>query len=267
MRNITLSIIILAMWGCHYEKKPVHFVQENEVALATPLLKASGSVIDSVSSLSASLALPGVDIRYTTDGSLPNNDSKKYEGELKVTESGVYNFRAFHPDFIPSEVSSVTFFKAGLTVDKILMENEVNPKYPGRGVHTLIDLQKGSNNFSDGKWMGFEEDVVIILKLPENSNAKTIGVGYMSAIGAWIFSPEKITVWTSDDGDNYVEAGNVELETETENASTTLKNASVTLNNSANYLKIKIENLKKIPEWHDGTGQNAWLFLDEILIW
>ena len=32
------------------------------------------------------------------------------------------------------------------------------------------------------------------------------------------------------------------------------------------YLKIKISNIGQSPEWHEGAGKKAWLFVDEIMI-
>ena len=34
----------------------------------------------------------------------------------------------------------------------------------------------------------------------------------------------------------------------------------------ARYLKIKAKNIEYCPEWHDGAGGEAWLFVDEIII-
>ena len=34
----------------------------------------------------------------------------------------------------------------------------------------------------------------------------------------------------------------------------------------ARYLKIRVANLKQIPQGKQGAGRKAWLFLDEILI-
>ena len=32
------------------------------------------------------------------------------------------------------------------------------------------------------------------------------------------------------------------------------------------YIKLIIQPLEKLPEWHAGQGNSGWLFLDEILV-
>ena len=36
--------------------------------------------------------------------------------------------------------------------------------------------------------------------------------------------------------------------------------------NKARKLKIIIENASPLPEWHEGKGKDAWLFLDEVWV-
>ena len=49
--------------------------------------------------------LPGIEVRYTTDGSMPTKQSTLYEGNLKVTETTDFTFRTFRPDGSPSDVA------------------------------------------------------------------------------------------------------------------------------------------------------------------
>jgi len=35
---------------------------------------------------------------------------------------------------------------------------------------------------------------------------------------------------------------------------------------SMRYLKIKIEGIDKVPDWHEAAGQYSWLFIDEIIL-
>ena len=51
-------------------------------------------------------------IRYTTDGSMPTMESKKYEGSLKVNETTNFTFRSFHPNGKPSDVMKVKYVKS-----------------------------------------------------------------------------------------------------------------------------------------------------------
>lgn len=56
--------------------------------------------------------LPGIEVRYTTDGSMPTKQSTLYEGNLKVTETTDFTFRTFRPDGTPSDVARTRYVKA-----------------------------------------------------------------------------------------------------------------------------------------------------------
>lgn len=55
--------------------------------------------------------LPGAEIRYTTDGSMPTKESSLYGGALKVTETTDFAFRTFRPDGSPSDVAYAKYIK------------------------------------------------------------------------------------------------------------------------------------------------------------
>lgn len=56
--------------------------------------------------------LPGTEIRYTTDGSMPAKESALYNGALKVGETTDFAFRTFRPDGSPSDVVRTKYVKA-----------------------------------------------------------------------------------------------------------------------------------------------------------
>lgn len=56
--------------------------------------------------------LPGTEIRYTTDGSMPTKESALYDGALDVEETTEFAFRTFRPDGSPSDVVRTKYVKA-----------------------------------------------------------------------------------------------------------------------------------------------------------
>lgn len=68
------------------------FIEEATVDLTTPL--------------------PGIEVRYTTDGSMPTKESTLYSGSLKVTETTDFTFRTFRSDGSPSDVARTKYVKA-----------------------------------------------------------------------------------------------------------------------------------------------------------
>ena len=56
--------------------------------------------------------LPGTEIHYTTDGSMPTRESALYDGALDVEETTEFAFRTFRPDGSPSDVVRTKYVKA-----------------------------------------------------------------------------------------------------------------------------------------------------------
>jgi hypothetical protein len=50
------------------------------------------------------------EIRYTTDGSEPTSQSSIFNSFVNLTQTTVLKAKAFHPDFLPSETVSATYF-------------------------------------------------------------------------------------------------------------------------------------------------------------
>ena len=52
-----------------------------------------------------------VEIRYTTDGSVPNRESALYEGPIDITETTLFKLRTFRPDGTAGDIVEVSFSK------------------------------------------------------------------------------------------------------------------------------------------------------------
>ena len=80
---------------------------------------------------------------------------------------------------------------------------------------------------------------------------------------SWIWRPKYFRVLISADDKTYTEMGMTDViqfnETKT-NGVMTVQQKSV----AARYLKIKLGNYGSIPEGSPGSGNKAWLFVDEI---
>ena len=71
----------------------------------------------------------------------------------------------------------------------------------------------------------------------------------------------------SNDGVNYTDEKIVENDVPQKNPNVVLKDFTAEFNNqSARYIKVKAVSIKKCPDWHPGAGQDAWMFIDEIVV-
>ena len=62
--------------------------------------------------LEVNCMMPGVEIRYTTDGTTPTLESPRYTGPMTVTETTGFTFRTFRPNGTPSDIVKTRFVKS-----------------------------------------------------------------------------------------------------------------------------------------------------------
>jgi hypothetical protein len=244
--------------------------QLDDFQLAAPLVQFESQLFQESLTISASVHFSDAYITYTTDESEPNADSERWNGSLTITQNTLLKLQAFHPDCQASELIAIPFFKVSAITDiqRVKLAKEPSPKYPGKGAKALFDLKKGSLNFRESAWMGFEgDDVEVHLEFQKKRPIQKVTASILEDHGSWIFAPFAIILWISEDGKNYEKAGEEIFPLLGENTSSGLKFLSVTTNEiQTKYLKIQVKSIPAIPTWHQGSGGKGWLFIDEILI-
>ncbi|WP_316832882.1 DUF4838 domain-containing protein [Pedobacter aquatilis] len=144
-----------------------------------------------------------------------------------------------------------------------------NNDYPAKGSRTLTDGSRGYNNFQYNYlgWLG--NDMEVVIDLGKEQAIKKITAGFLEDQRHWAFLPVKISVSFSKDN---IAFGNLNesvqslpeenYEKETHRISIDIKGIA-----TARFIKIKAENLKKLPEWRDYPNRKPWLFCDELEVY
>jgi hypothetical protein len=262
MRKIDVFFcLLLAVFSCQ-EKKKTPFLQEEEVQLVQPNIIVSNTIIDSLETITAELLLDGVVLYYTDNGEAPSRDSNKYEKPIQVVKPGVFKFKSFHPVLKSSAVSSIKIYKKGLIPKKITWHSKEPEKYKGVGDLTLINNKKASLEFSNMEWQGFETIASATVFFKELTTIKSIKIGYLCDTASWIFPPESVSVlvfFKDGTSKEIVKKTNI-LEKQ---SSRTKESIQIPIEMDVVSLKIKVSNVSSIPDWHEGRGLKAWLFMDE----
>lgn len=208
------------------------------------------------------------EIHYTLDGSEPTGNSEIYTQPLKIDKTATIRAAIFTNGIMNETFSekTIVFHKAlGAQVD---YKNEPSFKYSGSGNRTLVDGLKGSTNHRDGMWQGFQgDDLEITIDLGKVQEISSVTGSFFQRERSWIFLPTSMEVMISEDGENYSEAFTVrnEIDPKTEGAFTHDLNVSFP-GQKARYIKLKAKNLGTCPSWHRGAGDDAWLFVDEVVV-
>ena len=150
----------------------------------------------------------------------------------------------------------------------ISFTNPPSPKYPANGALTLGNGITGSKNPRDGEWLGWEgADFGIVLEPKINKPYSRISIGFLQNQGSWIFLPKSVQVEISNDGKAFVKVEKKILGNAKNDPVKIIKRVTFSFYpKDYQYIRISAENQGVCPQWHPGSGNKAWIFVDEITI-
>ena len=204
--------------------------------------------------------VPNADIRYAL-GDTPIEKAKKYTQPIPFNKSTTFKATVFSGKATNTiTTGEVTFHKA--IAKKMIYSPLYHKKYQGQGEMTLTNVVRGSKNFLDGQWLGWlGDDVTLTLDLEQATEVSEVRIGAMDYQASGIYFPIKFAVALSTDGKNYSEVA-THNEPCVVRGKPSLKDFALKFNSQeARYIKITLKNVKTPPK-----GGDAWLFIDEVLV-
>lgn len=213
--------------------------------------------------------MPGADIFYTLDGRDPLQNSFKYTKPVNIDRGLTLKAQAF---LGKKKVEKVAEYK--LTPHQALGKNiqylvNFSERYTGGGNNALNDGLRGSLDFNDGYWQGFNGsnmDVKIISN--EDLIFKSITSTFLLDQKRWIFIPDTVNIYIAEDGQNFQKLASLTHKIPLDNEKALTNDFTMKLSRPMKARAIRIEavNIGTCPDWHPGKGQKAWIFADEILV-
>ncbi len=218
--------------------------------------------------LFVSSPLKGVSLHYTLDGSEPDENAPIISDTLALDDSKILRVRAFKENWLPSDVVTRKYEKVTNEVTTFSVKKSPDERYPDP--EKLFDLQEGSLTFNDGHWVGYLGDnLEVTIDLGSVMTVDNISFKCLENTGSWIFYPKRFTVFGSTfKNKGYKKLGTIGVSSNEQDGVIESKKVGLNIADTrARYFKVKIENYGKLPEWHPGAGNPAWLFVDEIYFW
>lgn len=250
--------------------KKNHLAKEQQFQLSPLVMSFENIFFEEENKIHLNLDLPEVRIHYTINGSEPTELSPIFTKEIILENSVILKAKAFHPQFLPSPTIEQHFIKlpSVVPIKNVILNRIPHENYPGKGAQGLVDRKKGTTNFRTKEWMGFSGGTLEVeLELEQKTNVQKITTSFLSDQNAWIFLPDEIEIFISDDRKIFTKLAQEKVKPTVENSNTTLHFSEINFNPVlTKFIKIKIHNLADIPDWHPGKGTAPWLFIDEIII-
>jgi predicted alpha-1,2-mannosidase len=167
-----------------------------------------------------------------------------------------------------SNTISATFFKKPNDYT-INIKSVYNPQYHAGGPEGLLDGILGTENWRKGDWQGYQsQDFEAVVDLKEVKNVSEISARFLQDQRSWILMPTKVDYYVSEDNVNFTYFGSVNNTLDPKLEENTILNFTSNENKGkkARYVKVIAKNFGKLPDWHQGAGGDAFIFVDEITI-
>jgi hexosaminidase len=212
---------------------------------------------------------PGLDIRFTTDGSDPGPRSQRYRRPFFIKRTTEVRAAAFEGRTrLSPAVAAETFVVHRASGLRPALTSPFSPKYAGGGETALTDGLLGTKDAGDGRWQGFEGvDLEAVIDLGRARPVRGLAMRSLQNINSWIFLPTTVEFAVSEDGKEYETVAAVANDVSPRDAEVVIKEFTARLDGRrARFVRVLARSLGAVPDWHYGAGGKAWLFADEIVV-
>lgn len=245
--------------------KPVKDFKYTQLT-ASPVI-AADRIFDFNTKVEITPLNPGDKVYYMTVDDSDRNKRKTftaYKGPFsisKTTEVHAYSERN-------GEKSSVTTarFNRRPNYWDINILSKATPQYTANGKLALIDGIRGEVNWRKGEWHGYQGqnfEAIIDFKSPQHMTK--LSSAYLQDSKAWILMPKKVEYYASMNGKDFILLKTIDNDIDPKDEKVQIKDFSAEiLPTEAQYIKVKAYYFGKLPEWHQGAGGEAYIFIDEI---
>jgi hypothetical protein len=190
-----------------------------------------------------------------------------YTEPFEITETSTI-LAYVNNDTVQSNTIAATYFKKpnNYTID---IKSKYNLQYHAGGPEGLLDGIKGTENWRKGDWQGYQsQDFEAIIDLQSEKLVSEFNARFLQDSRSWILMPTKVDYYASNDNVNFTLVGTISNTIDPKETDNKIHDFQIKAGTkiSAKYIKVKAYNFGKLPEWHQGAGGDAFIFIDEITI-
>lgn len=207
-------------------------------------------------------------LRYTTDGSLPDETSAVYTGPIPLRQDTVLSARLFLPDGRISEAVRA-HYRFTLTEMKLQSPTRFDPRavFSAGGINGLLDPRRGSCDYLCGQWLGTLENLDVTATLPAEREIESIGTGFLSHHRSGIVFPEYIELFTGPDADHLTLKATMHLPCEPCEREIEKKDFIFPVNESLGCFRVLAHRYARMPQWCTYKGvPDVFTMADTLLV-
>lgn len=213
-------------------------------------------------SVSLTTTLPGAEIRYTLDKTVPTNKSTLYQFPIVLNHTAVITAQLFLNGQAKGRIFDQSFTSHLAIQKEITLVNPPAGKY-NMPAGYLLNGFEGNHRFNNGQWLGFNgDDLDALIDLDSIKPVSKVGINILNYHWQRMWAPKKLTIEVSEDGKEFKEVfsgGNFDI-----NGINRIR-VEFPLT-KARYIRVLAKNIGRIPVGEYGEGEKAWLMADEIIV-
>ncbi|MEP7214195.1 MAG: GH92 family glycosyl hydrolase [Acidobacteriota bacterium] len=234
---------------------------------AVPVIAGSGRVFNTSATVTLTSTSRNVTLHYTLDGTEPNAESPAYTAPFTMDKTTTVKAVVVRGGKVESLAAEAVFVKKPNDW-AVKIASKYNRQYTGGGDEGLIDGIRGTLNFASGEWQGYQpQDFVATIDLQRETEIKSLGGEFLQNARSWIWMPTHIEFEVSADNVNFKKVADIKTDVAVTDMSPVIREYTADIAPvRARYVRVHAYNLGKIPSWHPGAGDDAFIFVDEILV-
>lgn len=243
------------------------------IKLNPPQVKNNSVIFSQSLTLKIVHPIRGVELRYATDGSVPDSvHSPVLTDKTVINQPTSVNVKAYKPGWFSSDVTTFSFYKSAYEPDSVRLLLPLNPVHQAAGAHTFFDGKLGTFNANSpawaNNWAGFRKnDMVLVSLFDKPVSLSSVALRVMVEEETGIFPPGTIEIWGGANEGNLRKLTTLIPDMPIKKSPHELRALVASFpNQPVTCLKIIARPLKELPAWHPNKGKQALLLVDEVFI-
>ena len=208
---------------------------------------------------------PGT-IRYTLNGTDPDENAEIYDGPIRLEDDAVLTARLFCADGSVSEMGQWTY-RFGRKDLRLTSPTELDYRevFRGNGLTDLLRTDRGTTDYLDRRWRGTLEDVDITAEL-EPERIESISMGFLSHHRSGIVFPASVELYTGADREHLKHRETISMPDGPGEHEIERLDAVFRLNETIGAFRIVARRHERMPQWCTYRGTPTVFTMADCLI-